>query len=150
MNNRIKALQQAIDQLVTVDALVTAVTSIVGEMLDAKWERTEKVGASYTVGDVLNVKGFYVVPWIVEDMISALCGRIMRLAALQFGVDVRDPKVIEILLSTQKVESQARPKVIELCRKKYGEPVAVDLAAAEALRQRHNAFLSQMFPDEKK
>ncbi len=132
---------------VTSEFLVNEVTAIVKKMTEGKFAMSEAVSFAWTIRDVLEVQGFYVIPDIVEELIACYVARFTRAAAIKFRVNVDLASSLRhmrpILMSTNEIEYAAVPLAIEQIKKVIGVPTEIDHIKARKLLDKRQHLLEE-------
>jgi hypothetical protein len=124
---------------ITPDFIANEIVTIVTELMNGKHGRNEELSLFWTVGVVLDVSGFYVNYDIVQELIASYMGRLLRMAAKQYGINLNITakssvrKMTGILNSTNTAETAAIPIAIERMKTKFGIPTHIDSDKAQEL-----------------
>ena len=108
------------------DHFAEQVAEVIDEVINKRWARETMMAPGITVGDLLDIPGFYQDARIVSQITSAYVGRLLRKAAIdQFKIDMTDQqqflKILPILESSMRRENIACAQVILSTTKKYGK-----------------------------
>lgn len=145
MNIKFRRYEQMIVQSVTCQMLQDTIIGVIDEILSCKWPSDTQMGSSYTVGDLQKINGFYIMPWILYDMIGAVIGRTARLCAEECNLDLHDPRLALSLFNslalTRDVEDEAFPIILEQLIARFGDPITPDYHGSALLEQHHREFM---------
>ena len=146
--NKFEKMSAFIDTKVTPEFISDEVTKVVVDLVKGEFPPNATVTLSWTVKDILEVRGFYVVDGIVQELIAAFMGRFMRLVAIEkFNIKltpISAEKLFDIAMSTNEKELVAIPMVIQQLRQKIGEPIEIDTEKAEILIAQRDNNVAQM------
>ncbi len=135
--NKIDRLAELVRTKVTAEFLANEMVGIVNDLLAGNVPLTAPVTLSWTVGDVLGVRGFYLIDDILSELLSCYIARLVRIAAIQSGINLSAPstlqKIAPILLSTAAAEEVAVVLAIERMKFEIGIPAEIDTAKAHEL-----------------
>jgi hypothetical protein len=125
-------LELRMKKIVTVDILVDTIVDIMNEMTEGKYSPSTQVGAVWTLRDVVEVQGFYLIEDIIRDLVSACIGRLFRMAVIDEGINLETPmnikRITAMLDATYPVEEAALPLIIERATTVIGIPAFIALA----------------------
>lgn len=144
-------LKNGVAEICDTTTLVDEVSGMVSDWFEVNTEIGLHANAysatGWTLKDILEIKGWYVVPAIIEEAINEYLGALIVETAPTFGIDVskRDRrharKMSEAMAAADKAIAEAIPLIIEKLRAVHGDPEFVDLQAAKKLIERRNAAL---------
>jgi hypothetical protein len=141
-------LELKMKSVVTSGFLARDITNIIKEMIDGKYPATTQVSIVWTLHDVLQVQGFYLIEDIIREFMSAYLGRLFRIAAIEEGINIATPtsarRIGEMLRSTDKIEEAALPLIIEEAKRTIGVPLFVDYKKASMLVAQRDNYLKSL------
>lgn len=131
--------------------LTNDVLSLTDSIVNQHFSDNEPLHFAYTVGDIRNIRGFYLCPQMIHNMLTIFIARHLRMLILTANLDVANTKVATkialALQSTEQLEQDLPPKIIELARQKFGDVADPDFESVRQLVENTERFAEQAMRD---